>query len=337
MYGYHVWWMQEAWREMPLGRLAEGGVFFFDLRADTAGVADAHGWPTRWDDLRHAAGAAGTPVYPTVSVQGAERFERVFASGEAARTVRADALAAMRTAEAGGLHLDAEAHGNVSRAARQGFTRFVRRLREDLPAGAHLSLFAPAFDRADALDEAALAEHVDRLVVQGYDLHARGSETAGPVAPLAGWGGRNWQAILARYDRLGVPREKLVFSVPLFGYEWPTRGPEPGARAAEPGRTISYAPGASERVSNLDVSALERVAKHGKRRDDTSRSPYYVFQTEGGQWRQGWFEDTRSLRAKYQFARENGLAGIALFALGYDGGRLWPALFEPEGAAGASR
>jgi hypothetical protein len=337
VYGYHVWWMQEAWQDVPLDRLSEGGVFFFELRADTAGVTDAHGWPQRWDALRRAAEDAGTPLYPTVSVQGAERFERVFAGVDSARAVRADALAAMRIADTGGLHLDVEAHRSVSEEARSGFTRFVRGLRAAMPPKARLSLFAPAFDRADAFDEAALAEHVDRLVVQGYDLHAKGGDVAGPVAPLTGWGGTNWRAVLARYDDLGVPREKLVFTVPLFGYEWPTRGPEPGARTTGPGRSISYAPMDPERLPNLDVSALERVERYGKERDPQSQSPYYVFQTEGGQWRQGWFEDAQSLRAKYQFAREHGLAGIALFPLGYDDGRLWPALFEPEAAAGASR
>ena len=332
VYGYHVWWMQDAWRDVPLGAL--DGVFFFELRADTAGVTDAQGWPQRWDALRRTARRQGTPLYPTISVQGAERFERVFASSDSARAVLADALAAMRTAGAEGLHLDVEAYRSVSDSARSGFTRFVRRLRGEMPSGAHLSLFAPAFDYADVFDEAALAQVVDRLIVQGYDLHARGGDVAGPVAPLSGWDGNNWQTILSRYDDLGVPRRKLVFAVPLFGYEWPVEGPQPGARTTGAGRSISYAPVDPERLPNLDVSAVERVDEYGKQRDPKSQSPYYVFQDSTGQWRQGWFEDAQSLRAKYDFVRENGLAGVAFFPLGYDDGRLWPALFEPR-ASGA--
>ena len=332
VYGYHVWWMQGEWQDEPIGAL--DGLFFFELRADSAGVTDAHGWPQRWRALRRAASRQGTPLYPTISVQGAERFERVFAGPDSARALLADALAAMRTAGAEGLHLDVEAYRSVSRAARAGFTRFVRRLRaamqEEEPEGAHLSLFAPAFDYADAFDEAALAEVVDRLVVQGYDLHSRGGDIAGPVAPLRGWGTNNWQAILDRYDKLGVARSKLVFTAPLYGYEWPVEGPEPGAQTTGAGRSISYAPVDPELLPNLQVSATERVERYGKRRDDASQSPYYVFRDSTGQWRQGWFEDAQSLRAKYAFIRENGLAGIALFPLGYDDGRLWPALFAPR-------
>ena len=331
VYGYHVWWMQDGWRDEPLGAL--DGVFFFELRADTAGVTDAHGWPQRWSALRRAAREQGTPLYPTLSVQGAERFERVFAAPDSARALLADALAAMRASEAPGLHLDVEAYRSVSAEARRGFTRFVRRLQaamqEEYPQGTHLSLFAPAFDYADAFDEAALAQMVDRLVVQGYDLHAKGGDVAGPIAPLSGWGSNNWQAILDRYDKLGVPRRKLVFAVPLFGYEWPVEGPKPGAATQGRARSISYAPVDPERLPNLQVSATERVAAYGKQRDPQSQSPYYVFRDSTGQWRQGWFEDAQSLRAKYDFVREKGLAGIALFPLGYDGGRLWPALFEP--------
>ncbi len=53
-----------------------------------------------------------------------------------------------------------------------------------------------------------------------------------------------------------------------------------------------------------------------------SGTPYYAFQDELG-WRQGWFEDAESLRAKYRFVRERGLGGVAIFPLAYGDAALW--------------
>lgn len=80
-------------------------------------------------------------------------------------------------------------------------------------------MFLVADDESDVFDEASLAEVADYLVVQGYDLHARAEARAGPVAALEGWGRRNWRTIVARLVEIGVPRRKIVMSVPYFGYE----------------------------------------------------------------------------------------------------------------------
>ena len=73
--------------------------------------------------------------------------------------------------------------------------------------------------------------------------------------------------------------------------------------------------------------ARDQVARHGARRDPESDTPYYAFQDATG-WRQGWFEDAESLRAKYAFVREHGLGGVAVFPLAYGDGALWDDLRE---------
>jgi spore germination protein YaaH len=46
--------------------------------------------------------------------------------------------------------------------------------------------------------------------------------------------------------------------------------------------------------------------------------------------RQVYFENERSLRAKYELIKANDLAGVGIWALGYDGGyqELWNLLKE---------
>jgi spore germination protein YaaH len=64
------------------------------------------------------------------------------------------------------------------------------------------------------------------------------------------------------------------------------------------------------------------AARWGLLRDPVSGSPYYVYADATG-WRQGWFEDAQSLRAKYAFVREQGLGGVAIFPLAYGDEPLW--------------
>ncbi|HKK93738.1 MAG TPA: hypothetical protein VJ925_09895, partial [Longimicrobiales bacterium] len=69
----------------------------------------------------------------------------------------------------------------------------------------------------------------------------------------------------------------------------------------------------------------DRVAEHGLRRDSASASPWYAWRDDEG-WRQGWFDDAVSLRAKYEFVREEGLGGVAVFPLAYADRSVWAGL-----------
>ena len=50
--------------------------------------------------------------------------------------------------------------------------------------------------------------------------------------------------------------------------------------------------------------------------DATSQTPWMRTQDPG--WQQTWFEDANSLAAKYQTVLNEGLAGVGIWALGYD-------------------
>lgn len=323
VFGYHPYWLEDRWRSYAFNEIDK--LFFFEIEAGGNGTLQArHGWPDRWEPLLQQARNTSTPIVPVVTLFNREAFIELFSSASARQRFRDEILAMIADAGADGVHLDAEVQQSVPEAARSGFTTFVGQLQAEMRrrhSGAILSLFGPAFDRADVFDEAALAEVVDYIVVQGYDIFWRGSEQTGPVAPLRGWQGNNWESIVDRYLQLGVPPEKIIMSVPFYGYEWPTESDAPGARTRGRGQTISYAPVASERFSAIQVSARDRAAQHGLQRDPQSRSPYYVYQDSTG-WHQGWFEDAESLAAKYDFIKRRNLGGLAVFPLGYDDGEL---------------
>jgi spore germination protein YaaH len=216
-----------------------------------------------------------------------------------------------------GIHLDLEVFDPVPPAARDGYVSLAKGLRTRLDAlgtGAVLSVFIPALDVPDAYDEAGLAAVADYLVVQGYDLHHRTGVRAGPLAALDGWAPLDWATITDRLTGLGIPPGRLVMGVPLYGYEWPVEGPEPGSATRGPGVAVPLTapPDVLPELPRADA----RVARFGVRRDPVTGSPYYAFETADG-WVQGWIEDAGSLEAKVEFVRSRGLGGVAFFPLAY--------------------
>jgi spore germination protein YaaH len=72
-------------------------------------------------------------------------------------------------------------------------------------------------------------------------------------------------------------------------------------------------------LPEMQVASQDRIREFGMARDTLSRSPYYQFEDSTG-WYQGWYEDSVSLDDKYGFVAREGLAGIAIFPIGYDDG-----------------
>ena len=329
--GYHAWWTRDAWRRYDWSVIDK--LIFHELSIDANGqITNAHGWPNGASiaGMIETAQAQGIPVVPALTLFDAAAFDHLFASGLRRRLLMESTMQALRAGGADGVHLDVEVLTAVSDEARDGFHRFVRDLKAALEAyrpGAQLTLFLPAFDYGEVYDERVLAELADLVVVQGYDLHWAGGPVAGPVAPLRGWQGLNWERIVGRYRDLGVPLEKVVLSVPYYGYEWPTETDALRSPTRERGRSITYARLDSASTARALTSVEERTSTYDVRRDSVSGSPYYVFEDSTG-WRQGWFEDAESLAEKYRFIRDQGLAGVAVFPLAYDRGRLAGVLRE---------
>ncbi len=315
--GYHAWWSGEAWTAYPMEALDR--LYLFEVELDPAGgIRDAHGWPEGWTDLADRASEAGVSLVPVATLHPEEAVPALLADPDAvARAV--DALAALveATPTLDGIHLDLEVFSPVPTEAREGYVALARGLRTRLEAirpGAVLSVFIPALDLSDAYDEVGLAEVADYLVVQGYDLHNRTDVRAGPLAALDGWAPLDWSTVTDRLTGLGIPAGRLVMGVPLYGYEWPVEGPEPGSATRGPGVAVPLtAPG--DVLPELP-RADARTARYGVRRDPVSDIPYYVFETADG-WVQGWTEDAASLAAKADFVRTRGLGGVAFFPLAY--------------------
>jgi spore germination protein YaaH len=319
VWGYYPWWLRDHWRSRDLSLYDR--LKFFEVEIDADGqLGERNGWLTRWEELRAVARGRGVHLDVTVTMFSAARFERVFASPRLWQRLLTQLL--RLAIDVQGIHLDVEIFDSVSAKALAGYREFCAALRSSLTrqgGSKVLTAFGVMGSPVDLYDQAALA-HLDHIVLQGYDSHHLESPRSGPVAPLSGPYAITWEKTLAHYLRLGAPRHKIVFGVPFYGYEWPTESAAVGARTLGKGREMTYALLDVKVLPDIRIGARSQAALHGLRRDAASGSPYYAYQEPAGGWRQGWFEDGVSLATKFAFVKQQRLAGIAIFPVGYDDG-----------------
>jgi spore germination protein YaaH len=321
--GYHPYWMGNQWRNYDFNLFSD--MVFFALYVESDGnFKSPNGWPLSWGELVVKAHEANIRIMPSITLLDSRKFDLVFSDAAAQIRLKRNIMDAVRFANADGVHLDFEAFEPVSALAKSNYTRFVQDIRQELNgfgSNKKLVVFTLALDPSSNYNERALSQSADYLVVQGFDLHWKDGNVAGPLSALNGWGQRNWNSILRRYDAKGVPHSKMIMSVPFYGYEWPTVSNTIGSSTRGKGETTSYSSRGSDLVATIRVNVKSRVAQFGSRRDATSGSPYYMYQNANG-WHQGWYEDSISLGQKYEFIKRNRLAGVALFVPGYDNGEL---------------
>lgn len=209
-----------------------------------------------------------------------------------------------------GIHIDFE---GVNAARRHDLTAFIAHVAElARPLGLQVSMAVPAKTAATAkglwtaaYDYAALAQHVDFLMIMAYDQHWRG-DVAGPIAALP------WVRDVIEYtlDPSGgaVPAGKVVLGIAAYGYDWPASGGWADAV------TYDQAMNRLEHATKADASV--QVQWHAEH-----QSPYFVY---GG--RTVWFENEHSIAHKLQLAAEYDLGGVAFWRLGQEDVRVWDAV-----------
>ena len=114
------------------------------------------------------------------------------------------------------------------------------------------------------------------------------------VAPL------NMVRQVLDYAAQVIPAGKILMGVPNYGYDW----------------TLPFVQGTAARsLTNIDAVTLAGQAGAGIQYDQTAQSPFFRYYDGDGRQHEVWFEDARSLRAKYALVNEYGLAGVSFWNL----------------------
>lgn len=218
-----------------------------------------------------------------------------------------------------GINIDFEYVGEVSPKLRNEFSDFMKNLKNHLNQKyRHITLsvdvYASASSNPQLWDISVLAQQVDYFIIMAYDFHRRSSPVAGPVAPLFG-GTQFWDSDINQYLKsflsLVSPRQ-ILLGVPFYGYEWQTTTQTSQALTyPDTGATASY-----ERVQGILADKVKLKAVENWH--DTALAPFITYIEDGKNY-VVYYENSRSLAYKLEYVKQLNLAGVAIWALGYEG------------------
>lgn len=309
VFGYLPYWnVGKPTLVLHLDRLHVLAYFAASLGSDGA-VGDLHHWGS---DILAAliaeAHAAGVLVVLCVTNFDSDTIA-AFLSSPSARAAAISSLVSLVVSAGGdGVNVDFE---GLPRANKADLVAFIADLKQALDAAlgrSHVSLATPAVDWSGAWDYDLLAEASDGLFIMGYDYHWRGGPPGpvSPLAPSATWGKYSLSWTVDDYIEWGGDqnRPRFILGLPLYGFDWPTTGPDIPGTATAKAEARFYARCQAE------------AALYGSHWDEESSTPYYLYQDNS--WHQVWCENRQSLALKYALVAARGLGGVGFWALGYE-------------------
>ncbi len=181
------------------------------------------------------------------------------------------------------------------------FTSFVAELRQRMNESGYMVSVALApktsADQPGLLyegkDYGGLGAAADEVLLMAYEW----GYTYGPamaVAPL------NKVRQVIEYALTEIPPEKINLGIPNYGYDW----------------ILPYVRGESRAVTIGHVEAVQIAIENDVsiQFDETAQSPYFTYIRDGKE-HEVWFEDVRSLQAKFNLLKEYDLKGIGVWQI----------------------
>jgi peptidoglycan-N-acetylglucosamine deacetylase len=213
-----------------------------------------------------------------------------------------------------GLMIDFE---TLPRKAQPGYLALLKELSEDLHAKA-MKLYVSVQARNQEYDYAALASHVDGVVLMNYDEHYPAPGLAGPVAS------QDWFIDNLKAAIKVIPKDKLISAIGNYGYDWvqkPKHGPLP--------------PGAKDvNVTVQDAWLAARDSEADVDFDGDSLNPHITYFDEHDLQHEIWFLDAVSALNQMRAAQSLGIQTFALWRLGSEDRSLWR-VWDIPGEVGA--
>ncbi|MBQ9745348.1 MAG: LysM peptidoglycan-binding domain-containing protein [Clostridia bacterium] len=240
-------------------------------------------------------GAAALMHLSTLTENGnfsSERAAELFGNPAAMDTLARNVLAEIEEKGYAGLDIDFEF---IPAETAGAYADFIARLRTLLnPQGYTVIAALAPKTRAEqpgllyeGHDYAAVGAAADAVLLMTYEW----GYTYGPpmaVAPISAV-----RSVLD-YAVSVIPREKIYMGLPNYAYDW----------------TLPYKQGYSRATSIGNDEAVDIARRFGAeiKFDESSQTPYFAYY-DGGIQHEVWFEDARSMQAKFGLIREYGFAG----------------------------
>ena len=360
VFGFAPHWTINKLDNVDFNVLTTFAYFGVDIDAEGNLNKDSKGYEVfkseKATELFKKAHEKGTRVVLTVTLMDNDTIKQFLDSENAQQNAISEIVSEIESRGIDGVNIDIEYTGNPGEEYRHRFSTFISQLNnymdDVLPESKlSVSVYASALKDPKLYDIEKLGKTVDNVFMMAYDFAVAGSGNAIPTAPLYGYKeGKYWYDISTAVDAFTkvMPAEKLIMGVPWYGYNYAVN--EPVVKTAtSKGYTSYYKKGRrtysqfipfrnyaqTYAVVTDDLHAeTEGITNYQQGFDELGKVSWKAyFVPSDGIWRMIFIDDVRSLTHKYDFAKEKGLAGVGMWALGFDEGKteMWTLLKEKFG------
>jgi spore germination protein YaaH len=266
----------------------------------------------------------GAKVTVTIAAQDNQTIESVLNNNTAQQNLISDIIKQVTQRNLDGINIDFEYSGQPDNALVQEFTYFSTQLnaalkKQNPDATLSLSIMPLSARQQDLFDFKQLAPIYDQFIGMSYDFYGENSDIAGPVAPMNGFkNGMYFFDVTTSYSDYEkyIPKNKLIMGVPYYGWEW----------AVADGKTKN-----SKTLPSNDPNSYAAVISYARARSDPDLLPnqcsWDIVSEETWCWftdkktgvdHQLWIADNRMIQTRFDFAKKQQFAGIAIWTLGLD-------------------
>ncbi|GJM84182.1 hypothetical protein HMSSN139_66780 [Paenibacillus sp. HMSSN-139] len=153
----------------------------------------------------------------------------------------------------------------------------------------------------EAHDYRAHGEIADFVVIMTYEWGYSGgpAQAVSPIGPVRR---------VIEYALTEMPGSKIMMGQNLYGYDW----------------TLPFVQGSVARAVSPQ-QAIQIAARHGVaiRYSERDQAPFFHYWDGEGREHEVWFEDARSIQAKFNLIKELGLRGMSYWKLGLSFPQNW--------------
>ncbi len=339
VFGFAPYWTLNKMYNVDFSVLTTLAYFGFGINTDGTFTDKAPGYVKFYSDtttkLFEKAHDNGTRVVLTITQMDNKTIENFLQDEAAQKKAIENVVSVVEKRGIDGVNVDFEYVGDAGPDMRRNFSFFVKNLSDKMHsriAGSYLtvSVYAASAKYQKLYDLPSLANSSDGIFMMAYDFGTTGSSKAVPTAPLYGYkNGTYWYDVSTAVDDFLklMPKEKLILGLPWYGYDYPVVTPSAKADR-DNGYYSSYwyrgkkywkFNARDNAHAETYASAKTGITAEQEGWDENAQVGWKAYKEADG-WRMLYLDDARSLAIKYDFAKEKGLGGVGMWALGFDDG-----------------
>lgn len=308
VFGWHPYWKNGFETNYQWDLLSHLCYFSYEVDYLTGNALTTNSWST----ANVVTEALAQSVKVILCVTLFDDHEVFFENITARQTLITNLITLVQQRGAHGVNIDFEAMPSSQSA---NLTQFMIELSNQFHAAipdSEVSIALPSVDWSNTFDVAAMSASVDQFFIMGYDYYYGGSNQAGPTDPLYSFVSNynyNHSKSITSYLNRGAPANKLCLGLPYYGREWETV-----SNTVPSNTTGGFASSRTYQYVRDNSGTYKNYQQH-----PGSKSGYYAYQSSG-KWRQCFINSPYTLGERFEMVQMRGLAGIGIWALGYDDG-----------------